>query len=223
MTSTQRQRSPRRDAPAPNPAPRGVILVVVGVVLAVILLAKGGGVGFESDRTDVEIGGTDRTTTTTEAPTTTVPVREPETVRVVVANGSSVSGLAGRTAQFLAQSRYTTSNATDASQPATQTVVYFAPGFEANARALAELLQLSEDRVQALPGQVGEDQPPDTGVVVLLGPDVPAPVGGTTATTAAGGATGGVTTTTTARSGAAAASSTVAPSTTVRPTTTAAG
>lgn len=199
MTTTQRQRSPRRDAPAPgpNPALRGVILVVVGVVLGAILLAKGGGVGFDSDRTDVAIGGgSERSTTTTEATTTTVAERPPATVKVVVANGSGKSGLAGKTGQFLATSGYTTSSATDALQPAAQTIVYFAPGFEANARAVAQLLGLSADRVQALPGQVAKEQAADTGMVVLLGQDVPAVVAGSTTTTTVAGAT-----TTTARSG----------------------
>lgn len=196
MTTTQRQRSPRRDSPppGPNPATRGVILVVVGVVLGVILLAKGGGAGFDPDRTDVEIGGgSGRTTTTTEVTTTTEAQRPPSTVRVVVANGSDITGLAGRTAQLLAQSGYTTSNATDALVDAPQSIVYFAPGYQPNARAIATLLTLGPDRVQALSGQVAQDQPADAGVVVLLGADVPATLTGDTA--------GGVSTTIAGSSG----------------------
>jgi hypothetical protein len=201
MTTTQRPRTPRRTAPppGPNPASRGIILVVVGVVLGLILLAKGGGIGFDDDSSDVTIDTEDAAATTTTASTTTVPTtdRPPQSVKVVVANGSDVSGLAAKTAEFLAQTGYTSTVVTDSESQVSATVVYFAPGFESSAQAIARDLGLPETQVQALPpgAKLAGEQPTDAGVIVQLGPEVAAKVGVTTATTIAGGT---ATTTTTA-------------------------
>ena len=214
MATTQRPRTPRRAAPppGPNPASRGLILIVVGVVLGIILLVKGGGVGFDSTSTGVTIPEGDDVTTTVAPATTAAPVgKAPQTVQVVAGNGSSVSGLAGKTGQFLAQAGYTQVVATDSLQPVNASVVYFAPGFEGNAEAIGKLLNLQAGQVQALPAgaSLAKNQPATAGVVVLIGPEVATVVGATaagaggTATTVAGAtattlAAGKVATTTTA-------------------------
>lgn len=194
MATTQRPRTPRRAAPppGPNPASRGLILIAVGVVLGIILLVKGGGVGFDSTSTGVTIPEGDDVTTTVAPATTAAPVgKAPQTVQVVAGNGSTVSGLAGKTGQFLAQSGYTQVVATDSLQPVTATVVYFAPGFEGNAEAIGKLLNLQPGQVQALPAgaSLAKNQPATAGVVVLIGPELATVVGATaggTATTVAG-------------------------------------
>ncbi|UDY34574.1 LytR C-terminal domain-containing protein [Dermatobacter hominis] len=217
MATTQRPRNPRSSAPPPGPNPvnRGLILIAVGVVLAVILLIKAGGAGFDGDSSDLEIGaGDDKVTTTTEATTTTVAEQAPQTVQVVAANGSGTSGLAAKTGQLLAQSGYTQVVATDSLQPVTASQVLYANGYEANAKSIAAALGLPETAVQPLaPGtQLAKNQPPTSGVIVMIGPDLVAKVnaggtaGGTagaTTTTVAGGTgstsgtgTGGATTTT---------------------------
>jgi hypothetical protein len=192
---------------------RGLILIAVGVVLAVILLIKAGGAGFDGDSSDLEIGaGEDTATTTTEATTTTVAEQAPQTVQVVAANGSGTSGLAAKTGQRLAQSGYTQVVATDSLQPVTASGVFYANGYEANARPIATSLGLAETTVQPLAAgtQLAKNQPPTTGVIVMIGPDLVPTLNGTagatggtgaTTTTVAGGATGGATTTT-VRSGA---------------------
>lgn len=195
MATTQRPRTPRRAAPpaGPNPASRGLILIVAGVVLGIILLVKGGGVGFDSTSTGVTIPEGDAASTTVAPATTAAPVgKAPQTVQVVAGNGSSVSGLAGKTGQFLAQAGYTQVVATDSLQPVTATVVYFAPGFEGNAEAIGTLLNLQAGQVQALPAgaALAKNQPATAGVVVLIGPELATVVGaaaaGGTATTVAG-------------------------------------
>jgi len=205
MTTTQRPRTPRRTAqpPGPNPASRGLILVVIGVVLGLILLVKGGGVGFDSSGSDVKIGaGEASASSTTVAPATTVAApttdKAPQTVQVVAANGSKVSGLAGKTGQFLAQAGYSQVVSTDSLQAVPATAVYFGPGYEANAQAIAKLLNLQATQVQALPAgaKLAKNQPASAGVVVLLGPEV-ATVVGVTATgssTTVAGAAGATTT-----------------------------
>jgi hypothetical protein len=216
MTTTERPRPRSAPNPGPGSASRGLILVVVGVVLGAILLLRGGGVGFDDDSTGVDIESGSEVTTTTVPPETTLPVAQPPAaVKVVVANGSGVSGLAGKGTQFLARAGYTASSATDATQPTTSTVVYFAPGFEANAAAIAELVGLPSDRTQPLAGQVGRVQPPDTGVVVLLARDAEPAIAGSDTTVAGPAGTSGAGGTGSPATTVAGAATTVA-----RPTTT---
>ena len=193
MASSQRSRQ-RRSAPSgPDPAARGIILVVVAVVLGAILLAAGGTVGFDQDDESVDIGegGSGDGTTETTAPaetTTSAPVTvAPSEVAVVAANGAGISGLAGQTADFLATQGYTNTAATDAVADTAQTVVYYVDGFQPNAVAIAGALGLPETQVQPLPAEpVAGDQPETTAVVVVIGPDAQAVVSGSTTTSAPG-------------------------------------
>lgn len=226
MTATQRPRTPRSSAPPPGPNPvnRGLILIAVGVVLAVILLVKAGGVGFDSSSTDVAIGeGEEKVTTTTEATTTTVAEQAPQTVQVVAANGSGASGMAAKAGQVLAQNGYTQVVTTNALQPVTASSVLYATGYDANARSIAKMFGLAESVVQPLAAgtQLAKEQPPTTGVVVMIGPDLTQTLNGVgaTATTVAGSSgTGG--TSTTVKSGAGGATSTTVKSGTGGVTTT---
>lgn len=202
MTTTQRPRPRRSGPPAPDPASRGVILVVVAVVLGVILLVRGGGVGFDTDADDLEIGGdgggdggaeVTTTTPTTEAPPeTSVP---PAELQLVALNGAGVDGYAGRAQQFFNVAGYTSTAAITAADLVESTTVYFAPGFEVDATAVAFLLGLQPEAVQPLPEeQLARDPaefPAATNVAVVLGPDVAptidAAASTTTSTTAATG------------------------------------
>jgi hypothetical protein len=181
MTTTQRPRPQRPAPPAPNPASRGVILVAVAVVLGAILLIKGGGIGF--DQTDQELtidaGGDtpaaeSTTTTTAPAPSTSV---APASLKVVALNGAGINGYAGSAQQFLSVAGYTSTTAATAATQTTSTIVYYAPGYEADALAVAELFGLDATSVQPIPdgtqlARDAADLPTDTNVVVLLGPDV---------------------------------------------------
>jgi hypothetical protein len=190
MTTTQRPRTPRRPPSNNDAASRGLILVVVAIAVGAILLWKGGSVGFDSDGSSVDIGAgvettttaaPDDTTTTTAAPDVTV---APAQVKVVVANGAGVSGLAGATTEFLATQGYSNSVATDAISQVPVTAVYAAEGFEGNATVIAGLFGVDPATVQPLPAEpLAGDQPADAGLVVVVGPDAEA-------TVAAGGAAG---------------------------------
>jgi hypothetical protein len=193
MASPQRSRQ-RRSAPSgPDPAARGIILVVVAVVLGAILLAAGGTVGFDQDDESVDIGeggggeGVTETTAPTETATSAPVTVAPSQVAVVAANGAGISGLAGQSADFLATQGYTNTAATDALADTAQTVVYYVDGFQPNAVAIAGAFGLPETQVQPLPAEpVAGDQPDTTAVVVLLGPDAEAAVSGGSTTTAPG-------------------------------------
>lgn len=182
MTTTQRPRPQRPTAPAPNPASRGLILVVVAVVLGAILLIKGGGIGFDegADQVDIDSGeeatsSTTTTSTTLPAPSTSVP---PASLKVVALNGAGIDGYAAGALQFLGVSGgYTSATAATALNQTQTTIIHFAPGFDADAAAIATLLGLEATAVQPLPegtqlARNAADVPADTNVVVVLGPDV---------------------------------------------------
>jgi hypothetical protein len=194
MTTTQRPRPQRPPSSAPDPASRGVILVAVAVVVGVILLVKGGGVGFEPTANELEIATEDDTTaepsqevatTTTEAaPSTSVP---PAALKVVALNGAGINGYAASSQQFLGVAGYTQTSVGTAANQTPTTIVYFAPGFDADAATLAGLFGLDPaTAVQPLPteGSLARDSaevPADVNVLVLLGPDVQNTIEGATA------------------------------------------
>jgi len=206
MTTTQRPRTPRRSSPAPgpNPANRGLLLVGIAVAIGLILLVKSGGIGFDSDDENVDIGqgasGSEQTTTTATPTTAPVVTVAPATVKTFVANASNGADdkLGSKTANFLKASGYTQISvaAKNATQPATQTVVYFGQGFENNAKAIATSLGLPPTQAQPLAADAkfAADQPADAGLVVIAAVDIKPQVdagaaAGQTATTAAGGQT----------------------------------
>lgn len=213
MTTTQRPRPQRPTAPAPNPASRGLILVAVAVVLGVILLIKGGGIGFETsdEQLDIDAGGgaattaDSTTTTTTAAPSTSV---APAQLSVVLLNGAGINGYAASAQQFLSVAGgYTSTTAATAASQTASTIVYYAPGYEADAAAIAALFGLDASAVQPLPegtqlARDAADVPADSNVVVLLGPDVQNVIeasgaSGSTTTVAGGAGAGGSTASTT--------------------------
>jgi hypothetical protein len=185
-----------------------LILVAVAVVLGAILLIKGGGIGFDQtgEELTIDAGGGEgsaaevTTTTTTAAPSTSV---APAELTVVALNGAGINGYAASAQQFLSVAGYSSTTAATAATQTQSTIIYFAPGYEADAAAVAGLLGLDATAVQPLPegtqlARNPADVPADTDVVVLLGPDVQNVIGGSTATTTTVAGSG---TTTTAGSG----------------------
>jgi hypothetical protein len=181
---------------------RGLVLLAAALVLGVVLLQK-------TDTTKT-VAVSARTTTTAKhvttttnpaATTTTVATRAPQTIKVIVANGTDVQGAAGRVNQELLAAKYNALSPTDASQKVKASAVYFTPGYDREAAVLAQLLQLPPTDVQALPTPLPVKDPHDANIVVVVGPDLAGRVA-TTATTAASTTTTvkkATTTTTTAK------------------------
>lgn len=183
MTTTQRPRPSRQAPPSPDPASRGLIIVAVAVVLGVILLIKGGGVGFERDAGDVEIGtgsgeeqpSTTDSTTTSEAPPATIP---PADLAIAALNAAGIDGYAGQTQKFLGVAGYTSVTPITAKVPVEETVIYFGEGRDADALMLAQRLELEGDRLQPMPedptslARNAEEFPEGTQIAIVLGPDV---------------------------------------------------
>jgi hypothetical protein len=127
---------------------RGIALIVVAVALGVLLLNATdspepfAGQPVDSTADTTPDGTTDSTAATGETTTTTTAQapRDPATVTVLVANGAGIQGLAGRITDQLEAQNYLTANATDTLAPADESMVFYTPGYEADAAAIAALL-----------------------------------------------------------------------------------
>ena len=104
------------------------------------------------------------TSTSTTRAETTIPVRPPDQVRVVVLNSIGLAGAAGRKTQELADAGYQTQQAGDLEPEQDPSRVWYRDGFSAEANALVEFV----------PGAVVEPIPdpelePGADVVLVLG------------------------------------------------------
>jgi hypothetical protein len=190
---------------------KGGILVFVALVIGTVLLLQGTGTDVQIASPDngeegTEDGdgtpgttepsdeGPDGTTPTTSGNTTTTAAeaRAPEEVTVLVANGSGIPGAAGELGATLSALGYLIAEPDNTPTPASSSSVYFIPGFEPEARAVAVALGLDPD-AEGVVGEVPEPVPTidasmgAANVLVILGPDV--------APTTSGGTTGGSDTT----------------------------
>lgn len=189
----------RPTEPTVNPA-RGAALVVAAVLLGLVLLRNGldtsevvtsspdnGSSDGSSD------SGTDAATDSGDATTTTLGVKAPFEVTVIVLNGTSVGGAAGKYSTALASAGYQMLEPGDAPTKIPATQVLFTAGFEREAAAVALAAGAPATVTPAAmptppPGEVGI-----ANVVVIIGADL-ASLTPTTVTTVA--ATGDSTTTT---------------------------
>ena len=169
---------------------RAVLLVAIAVVIGILVLHRSGGGG------PTVVVATGSTTTTTKAPnggktpvttaqttTTTAPARPASAVKLLVANGSSVRGLAGLISTKLHTAGYNTLAAANATQQVTTSVVYYEAGFQREAAAVAQVLGLPATAVQPMPIPPPVTNLNTANVLVVTGPDL-ATAAGTTTTTA---------------------------------------
>jgi hypothetical protein len=182
---------PRDGAGGGAAAMRGFLLIGVGVLIGAALLINSysGGSTGPLDTSSGQTTGTGKgaTSTTGVGGSTTMPapvLHPPASVKVLVLNGSGKSGVAKAGADALKPAGFTTLDPTNAKSTVATSVVYAAPGFEADAIAVAGLLGLPPTAVKPLtvppPAEVGD--PADAAVVAVLGPESAA-AGGTAATT----------------------------------------
>jgi len=159
---------------------RGIALILVAVVLGVVLL-------HTTDRTASFTKTTAATkTTTTVAHTTTTAAgaltttstttaaskgHNPAQVAILVANGSGVKGAAARIAQTLAASNYVLKPSTNTKTPASSSVVYYAAGYDNDAKAIARLLT-PQPAVQALPATLPVADLAKANVLVVVAADL---------------------------------------------------
>ena len=168
---------------------RGALLIIAAVLLGAGLLAN----GFSDDHSILSNKGstpsTNKTTTTVPTGSTVVQPHDPAQVKVLVLNGSGKSGVAKAGADVLKAANYTTLEPSNAHGGTVATsVVYYVPGYDADAAAITAKLGLPASAAQPLPtpppAEVGD--PKDAHIVVVVGSDAPVAGGagaGTTSST----------------------------------------
>lgn len=184
----------RPTEPTINPA-RGAALVVVAVLVGLVLLRNGldtSEVVTSSRGSDKADESTDEGTDgTAEETTTTLAERTPAEVTVIVLNGTSVSGAAGKYSTAIGTAGYQMLEPGDSSLKVPTTQVFFTPGFEREAAAVALAAGAPATVTPAAvptppPGEIGA-----ANVVVVIGADLASltpttAAAGETTTTAAG-------------------------------------
>ena len=103
-------------------------------------------------------------------PQQTPPTHYRGDVRVLVANGTSVCGAAGRIATSLSAQGFNVLPAANAVNPAEASAVYYVEGYGADAGVVASLLQVDSSRVLAMPSSP-PTAPGDAHVVLHIGAD----------------------------------------------------
>lgn len=168
---------------------RGVMLIVVAVVLGIVLLQGTDGpdpftaatedTTTTADTTDdgddgntpptvADDGDDEETTDTTEVPPPTV---DPSTITVLVANGSGgVAGLAAAVTEVVSEAGYETAPPTN-SRAVESSVVYYAPGFQEAAAAVAQLFDPAPE-VAPLPDPSPVDDLRGANVVLVASGDL---------------------------------------------------
>ena len=160
-------------------AGRGVLIVVIAVAVGVLLLAR----ATEPERGDSTAQGATATSVAANgkpAPTPAAPVattstiapkKEPQNVVVLVANGRGVAGAAKANADALRVLNYNLLSPSDYPTVESATSVYFQPGFQADAIAIATSLKIDVARVAPMPATPLPLDVKNSNVIVVLGTD----------------------------------------------------
>jgi hypothetical protein len=171
--------------PSGSAGARGIVLLVVALILGVLLLQK-------FDRRppfSTKVSSAPTTVTTRRAPSVSVlpptsarALRSPEQVKVLAANATNQSGLAGRTRDFLINNGYNALAPVDATKTLDATRVEYKPDFEPEARTLAQLLQLPASSVVPLEASPPVPDSSAADILVIAGADLKLPTATTTTT-----------------------------------------
>jgi hypothetical protein len=166
---------------------RAVLLIVAALIVGILVLHRG-----SSTPAALAVNGATSTTvrashgTTTTTPTTAA-LRNPQDIKVLVANGTDTRGAASLFSDRLHKAGYNTLASTNTTTPAATSTVFYAPGYDREAAVVATQLGLQPSAVQPLPQQAPVAQLHDAQILVVVGPDLssstPATTSGTTATT----------------------------------------
>jgi hypothetical protein len=113
-----------------------------------------------------------------------VATKTPQSVKVLVANGSTVNGLAGRLSARLHNQGYDTVGTGNATQAAMTSKVYYQTGFATEATTVAELLKLPPSAAQPMPSPPPVKDLGAANIVVDAGPDL---ASGSSGSSGAGG------------------------------------
>lgn len=170
---------------------RAVLLLAVAVVLFVALLQQ-----LEKEPGTPSSKPQDKAQPAASATTvTTVPVRSPAEVKVLVANGAATAGAATRVNSRLQPVGYRLGKPTNTATKASASSIAYQVGYQAEAQAVATTLGLPATAVVAMPAPLPVADLQDANILVIVGPDLAAASSASTSTTT--GANGSAATTTT--------------------------
>ena len=187
---------------------RAVLLIVAALLVGIVLLHRGANTPASlavggATSTTVKASGSHGTSTTSA---TTTALRNPQDIKVLVANGTDTRGAASQFSDRLHRAGYDTLASTNTTTPAASSTVFYAPGYDREAAAVATTLGLPPSAVQPLPQQAPVAQLHDAQILVVVGPDLagnvtssPSSTAATTATTVHRTTTTAAATTTTTR------------------------
>jgi hypothetical protein len=180
-------------------AGRGAMLLLVAVVLGIFLLNRtddsaGTTVSQTPGTTQARKTGV-TTTTVASITTTTRPTHDPATVKVLAVNGTATPGVGARIKDVLLTAKFNTLSPTDAkTKPVKATVVYYQPGYDVDAVAIARLFGFDVANTKPLPATAADmvktgSQIANANVVVMGGDDVIAKLPAKAATSSTTGST----------------------------------
>lgn len=163
---------------------RGIALIAVAVLLGVILLRATDSpepfAGQTIDVGDDDPAGDGTVTTPLAGDTTPTSVaaeqHDPATVTVLVANGARIQGLASRVSDQLKAANYVTAEPGNTLAPADESAVFYTPGYEADAAAIAALLA-PPPPVAALPDPAPVEDMKGAHVLVVAAADLASAAG----------------------------------------------
>ncbi len=163
--------------PAPSGYLRGVGVVVVAVVIGVLLMPSGtrAPLGVKTLASTSPPASSATTTTTGAASTTTTLaaiVPGAASIHVLVANGTSITGLAGGTSTYLRSRGFLTLAATNSTTKVTGTQVYAVSGPSSAATRVTEALGLPASTIQPTSAVAPVPSTAGANVVVIAGPDL---------------------------------------------------
>ena len=158
---------------------RGIALIVLAVVLGIVLLNATDrtpsfteSTGSKATVTTVTPSGGSTSSSSTPA-TTKSKAHDPSAVSILVANGSGVKGAAAKIATTLAGSNYVLKTSVNTKTPAASSIVYYTPGYDADARAIASLLTPAPS-VQPMPDPLPVADLTGANVLVVVAADIAA-------------------------------------------------
>lgn len=105
------------------------------------------------------------------SPPTTV-LRSPSEVKVLISNGTEVSGVAARYKDVLQPRGYQLGTPNNTTTPSSESSVQFAPGYEAEAKALATSMGLPEDLVKPMTNPAPVTDTQMANVIVVIGDEL---------------------------------------------------
>jgi hypothetical protein len=176
-------------AAKPSNTGRAVLLLAIAVILGVALLHE---LDNGSTNTALASKPADKQATqpaVTPSSTTTLPLRTPADVKVLVANGVGVAGAASKVANRLQPIGYQLAKPGNTTNKETVSSVQYAAGYQGEALALATSLGLPSSAVQALPTPSPVQDMQSSSVLVIVGNDLAATGTANGATTQSGNAT----------------------------------